>query len=204
MLIFASFILSKFLSLSQICAINGSILDQSSGRKLCSICHSLTLTTAKLTYFVFFTTSLAFPRQLNRLKCLLVCCGALQSIETTPLFDQWSLKIEFHWKNICVNGQSTKNHSMVMVSSKTIEICNSTCKTVNIFNGLLGLGGWGVVRSILAISSFVLFFTSKLFHPKIKTHLLLRALLLLQIWLPHRLFPASLLHSPFPPLLTSG
>ena len=47
MLIFASFILGEFLSLSQICAINGSILDQSSGRKLCSICHSLTLPSEK-------------------------------------------------------------------------------------------------------------------------------------------------------------
>ena len=39
LLIFALYILCGILSLFQICAINGSILDQSSGRKLCSIYH---------------------------------------------------------------------------------------------------------------------------------------------------------------------
>ena len=46
------------------------------------------------------------------------------------------LTIESHWnqwsKNPNVNGQTTEKHSMVMVSSKTIEHCNDLSKTIEI------------------------------------------------------------------------
>ena len=41
-----------------------------------------------------------------------------------------------HWKTIDVNGQSTQKHSMVMISSKTIENWNGLSKTIEVFNGL--------------------------------------------------------------------
>ena len=42
-----------------------------------------------------------------------------------------------HWKTIDVNGQSTQKHSMVMISSKTIENWNGLSKTIEVFNGPL-------------------------------------------------------------------
>ena len=41
-----------------------------------------------------------------------------------------------HWKTIDANGQSTKKHSMVMVSPKIIEVFNGLFKTIEMFNGL--------------------------------------------------------------------
>ena len=40
-----------------------------------------------------------------------------------------------YWKTIDVNGQSAKKHSMVMISTKTIEHCNSLFEIIGIFNG---------------------------------------------------------------------
>ena len=42
-----------------------------------------------------------------------------------------------HHKTIGGNGQTAKKHSMVMVSSKTLKICNGQFKTIEIYNGFL-------------------------------------------------------------------
>ena len=46
-------------------------------------------------------------------------------------------KINNHWKTIDGNGQTAKKHSMVMVSSKTIENLQWSLQTIEIFNGFL-------------------------------------------------------------------
>ena len=72
---------------------------------------------------------------------------AERSIETIPLFDQLFLATENQW----CQWPETKKHSMVLVSSKNVEIYNGLCKIIDISNVLRKLWNHVIYRIVFDV-----------------------------------------------------